>query len=405
MSRRPISRSPDLRRLEAEGHTVSLAGGKLVVRDVPFVDTTATVHYDGILVMPLTLAGDIAQPPGDHTASFAGGIPCDASGSELSKMINGRGKNDLGNGIVADCTFSMKPTVNNGKYADFYEKVTKYIAAIAGHAVSIDLRATARRYRPVVPDADDEGPFKYLDTASSRAGIDALNERLKSERLAIIGVGGTGEYILDFVAKTHVGEIHLFDGDRFLTHNAFRGPGAPTLEELNEAPLKVSHFSRIYGNLRAGIVPHPYGITAANVEELRAMTFVFIAIDSAPAKEPIVGALLSFGIPFIDVGMGVSEVNGTLTGVVRTTFATPEKHDHVATHIKFTDTGFEGDYRSNIQIVELNARNATDAVIRWKKYRGFYADMSSEHSSAFSIASNHVVNEESCTLQINRDPR
>ena len=38
--------------------------------------------------------------------------------------------------------------------------------------------------------------------------------------------------------------------------------------------------------------------------------------------------------------------------------------------------------RRNIQIAELNARNASDAVIRWKKYRGIYADMTGEQSSA-----------------------
>jgi hypothetical protein len=286
----------------------------------------------------------------------------------------------------------MKPKTNDGKYGDLHEKVSKYIAAISGHAAALDATATARGYKPVVPDKDD-GPFKYLDTASSRAGIDALNDKLNNERVAIIGLGGTGEYILDFVAKTHVREIHPFDGDTYLTHNAFRGPGAPTLDDLNAAPLKVDHFTAIYRNMRTGIVPHPYGITAGNVQELRDMTFVFLAIDDAPAKKPIVDALLEMGIPFIDVGMGVNEVAGRLTGVVRTTIATPDDHDHVADHVKFIDTGFDGDYRRNIQIAELNARNASDAVIRWKKYRGIYADMTDEQTSAFSIATNHVVNE------------
>ncbi|MBA2610142.1 MAG: ThiF family adenylyltransferase [Actinobacteria bacterium] len=392
MSRRPISRSEDLQRLEADGYTLAIVGGKLVVSNVPFVNAKATVRHDGALVMALTLAGDVAQPPDDHTASFVGGIPCDRHGRELTKIINSRAKSDLGGGVVVDCTFSMMPNTNGGRYPNLYEKVTKYIAAISGHATAQDSSATARVYKPVVPDEDD-GPFKYLDTASSRAGIDALNEKLKGERVAIIGLGGSGEYILDFVVKTHVEEIHPFDEDIYLTHNAFRGPGAPTLEELDAAPLKVDHFTAIYSNMRTGILPHPYAITAENVSELRDMTFVFLAIDDAPAKKPIVDALLEMGIPFIDVGMGVNEVGGKLTGVVRTTIVTPDDRDHVADHIKFIDVGFDDDYRRNIQIAELNARNASDAVIRWKKFRGIYADMTGEHTSAFSIATNHVVNE------------
>lgn len=396
MSRRPISHSPDLRRLEADGYTLLIVGGKLVVRDVPFVDATRTIQRDGVLVMPLTLAGDVAQPPDDHTASFGGGIPCDRDGHELSKIINGRGTNDLGGGIVVDCTFSMKPKINDGRYRNFHDKVITYVAAISGHAAALDPEVTARLHRPVVDDPDS-GPFKYADTAGSRAGIDALNERLRAERVGIIGLGGTGEYIFDFVTKTHVEDIHIFDPDRYFSHNAFRGPGAPSLEELNEMPFKVDHFAAIYSRMRSGIVTHPYAIADSNVHELEQLTFVFIAIDDAPAKEVIVSALIRHGIPFIDVGMGVNEVNGRLSGVLRTTTVTPEQHDHVSTHIKFAELAFDGDYRTNIQIAELNARNASDAVIRWKKYRGVYADLLGEHSSSFSVASNHVINEVAAT--------
>jgi tRNA A37 threonylcarbamoyladenosine dehydratase len=47
-------------------------------------------------------------------------------------------------------------------------------------------------------------------------------------------MGGTGSYILDLVAKTAVMEIHLFDGDDFNQHNAFRAPGAASLEDLEK---------------------------------------------------------------------------------------------------------------------------------------------------------------------------
>lgn len=394
MSRRPISRSADLRRLEAEGYTISIVGGKLVVEDLPFVDEAGVAHRGGRLVMPLTLAGDVARAPADHTASFVGGIPCDRHGVPLSKIINGRGPNDLGDGIVVDCTFSMKPLKNGGVYGDFYEKVTNYVAAISPHAVDVDPDANAAIFRPVVPDDDDGSPFNYLDTASSRAGIDAVNGKLVGERVGTVGLGGSGEYILDFVAKTRVEQIEVWDGDDFLTHNAFRAPGAPTIDELNAAPRKVDHFVGIYSRMRRGIVGHPYFLDEGNLVEVRECTFVFLAIDDADAKAPIVAALVDWQIPFIDVGMGIELVDGRLTGVVRTTLVTPEKSDHAHSRIATTSAGVEGEYRSNIQIAELNARNASDAVIRWKKYRGVYADIEGEHFSALSIATNHVVNDD-----------
>ena len=72
------------------------------------------------------------------------------------------------------------------------------------------------------PDPEDS-VFLYEDTASSHAlDIVAINAKLKPLRIVIVGLGGTGSYVLDFVAKTPVKEIHLFDGDTFLQHNAFR---------------------------------------------------------------------------------------------------------------------------------------------------------------------------------------
>ena len=235
MSQRPIVRSDDLRRLRADGYTISLVGGNLIVRDVPFVDSSGAVHDDGVLVMPVTLSGDTAQKPPDHTAYFVGQVPCYAAGKPLHKIINNTSPKDLGGGFTACCYFSAKP--RTGNYRDFYDKVTTYVALVSGPAQLLQPDVTARRHRPVAADVDD-GPFNYVDTASSRAGIDAINDRIRGDRIGIIGLGGTGEYILDLIAKTPVAEIHTFDGDRFLTHNAFRGPGAPTLEQLEAAPTK-----------------------------------------------------------------------------------------------------------------------------------------------------------------------
>lgn len=346
--------------------------------------------------MNLTLAGETTTTPDDHTAYFVGGVPCDTQGAPLEKIINNTNAMDLGDGLVAACYFSAKVMENCvfRNYHDYHEKVTVYVGRISGPATALDPAADARRYRPVAAEGSDDGRFKYIDTASSRAGIDALNRKLAEEILGIIGLGGTGEYVLDYVSKTEVAEIHLFDGDPLLTHNAFRAPGAASLEQLDARPLKVDHFAEVYGNMRYGIVVHPYRIDGDNVGELEQLTFAFVAIDDAAAKEPIVQALMKLGIPFIDVGMGVEMIDGRLTGILRTTTGTPEKVDHVELLISFADTTMDDDYRSNIQIAELNAMNAALAVIRWKKHRKIYADIGTEHHSAFSIATNHIVNTE-----------
>ena len=389
MSQRPIGRSADLQRLRADGYTIALLGGLLVVRDIPYVDTTGTVHDDGILVMPLVLSGDTAQAPSDHTAHFVGGVPCDRDGAPLDKIINNTDSQQLAEGLIASCYFSAKPH-GTGCYKDFHDKVTTYVAHISSPAQALECDVTAQRHRPVPAELDD-GPFAYTDTASSRAGIDVINDRVRDERIGIIGLGGTGVYTLDLIAKTRVAQIHPFDRDRFLTHNAFRAPGAPTLAELEELPFKVERFTAIYSNMHRGIIPHPYDIDAANVDELRELTFVFICIDDNEAKKPIFAALEEYGIPFIDVGMGVDEVAGKLTGIIRTTTSTPAKRSHIEARVP-AGTVIDDEYRTNIQIAELNALNAALAVIRWKKERGIYADLEREHHSLYAISGNHLTN-------------
>ena len=391
---RPIARSEDLARLRAEGYTLRIAGGKLVVDDVPFADNGRSVRR-GSLVMPLTLAGETTVAPQDHTASFVGGIPCDATGTPLNSIINNTNASDLGDGLVASCYFSAKP-VGSGRYENYYEKVTTYVGHISSPAAAIDVTATAKVHRPVPATEEDEGPFKYIDTASSRAGIEAITEKLKPERLAIVGLGGSGEYILDFTAKTRAGDIHLFDGDRFYSHNAFRGPGAPSLAQLGAAPFKVDYFAQLYSNMRTGIVAHPFHIDGANCDELRGMTFVFIAVDHAPSKKPIIAGLEERRIPFVDVGMGLHAVDGRLTGVVRATASTSAQRAHVyeGARISFSDADVDNDYSTNIQIAELNALNAALAVIWWKKHRGVYADLEHEHHMTYSIDGNHLLNED-----------
>jgi hypothetical protein len=343
--------------------------------------------------MPLTLSGDQAQPPPDHTAFFVGHVPCDATGRPLHKIINNTTSKDLGSGLIACCYFSAKPQTGPKNYTDFYQKVATYVALIASPAQAVKPDVTAMRHRPIATEADD-GPFNYIDTASSRAGIDAINDRLRGHRIGIVGLGGSGEYILDLAAKTTVAEIHTFDGDRFLTHNAFRGPGAPTLEELDGAPYKVDHFAAIYSKMHRGIVPHSYYIDETNTDELHAFDFVFIAIDDGNAKKLVVEALELFGLPFIDVGMGIEEVNGKLTGILRTTTSTSDQRGHFSERVSFGGGRDADDYRSNIQIAELNALNAALAVIRWKKHLGIYADLEGEHHSCYAIDGNHIVNDE-----------
>ncbi|MEU3985849.1 ThiF family adenylyltransferase [Streptomyces sp. NPDC026672] len=387
------SRSPDLKRLQDEGFEVEVKDGHLLVHHVPYVAADRTVQF-GVLVSELTLAGDVTTTPATHTVHFSGGAPCDGTGEPLRKIINST-TNDVLAGVQTTCMFSSKP-VGTGVYADYYEKITAYVAILSSPAHTLDPDATAQTYR-VVPSEPQGSVFRYADTASSRAGIGAVTQRLAAvENVAIVGLGGTGAYILDLLAKTPVARIHLFDGDRFLQHNAFRAPGAPSEEELQGAPLKVDYYADLYGKMRTGIVPHPMFVDETSIEELRGMDFVFLALDKGAIKRPLVGRLEEYDIRFIDVGMGVLVSDTSLTGLLRVTTSVPGQRSHVheRQRIPFVDSDEDNAYASNIQIAELNAMNASLAVVRFKKVYGFYVDLEREHHSVYQLDGNVLTNED-----------
>jgi len=388
MSQQLINRNPDLRKLREEGYNVEIRAGYLLVKDVPYVNSRREVKR-GILVSTLTLAGDVTTTPDTHVAYFAGDHPCLSDGREIDQIKNPGGGKELAKGVVVNHTFSAKP---HEPYPDYHAKMTTYVAMFEGQAQVIEPAVTARTSPVVSPDEDDDTVFNYIDTASSRAEIDLITQKLAIPKVAIVGLGGTGSYVLDLVAKTPVKEIHLFDGDVFLTHNTFRSPGAPSIEELRAKPGKVAYLHSIYSKMRRGIVVHAEYIGPENVELLRDVQFVFLCLDRGTTKNLIVQRLEEFGIPFVDVGMGVYATANKLGGILRVTTSTPEQRDHFRKWAPFSDGDAHNDYALNLQIAELNALNAALAVIKWKKLFGFYLDLDREHHCTYTIDGNALEN-------------
>lgn len=392
MSQQLISRSPDLKRLRDEGYDVEVRGGHLLIKRVPYVNSSKDIKF-GTLVSTLSLTDNVTILPDTHVVNFAGDHPCHKDGSEIVQIKHSSNRQELDRGLVVDHMFSSKPTT--GAYKDYYEKMTTYAAILASPAQSIDPAVTAKTF-PVIESQEEESVFNYIDTASSRAGIAAVTRKLELRTIGIVGLGGTGSYVLDLVAKTPVREIHLFDGDTFSQHNAFRSPGAPSVDELRTQLQKVAYWKEQYSRMRRNIVAHDFYIDGSNVDCLREMEFVFLCLDRGGVKKLIVDKLEEWGTPFVDVGMGIELVDEALYGVLRITTSTVKKREHVKAknRIPFSDGDGNDDYARNIQIADLNALNATLAVIKWKKLSGFYGDFDKEYYSTYTIDGNMLVNED-----------
>jgi hypothetical protein len=144
--------------------------------------------------------------------------------------------------------------------------------------------------------------------------------------------------------------------------------------------------------MRKSIFTHPYFIDENNLVELEQIGFVFLCMEGI-SKKVIVDFLVERKIPFIDVGIGVSNENNRLSGLARVTLSTATFHDHLPARINFSE-GAGNEYSQNIQIADMNALNAALAVIRWKRLREFYADYSNEYSITYGIDTNTFTNDD-----------
>ena len=389
MSHELINHNEDLKQLQSEGYDVEIHEAYLIVNHIPYVGDGKQVRF-GSIVSELKLAGNSTVKPDKHVALWVGDYPCDHEGVQLTNLVNESKQIQIRDGLVTSHSFSQKPSPEG--YDDYYHKMTTYIQILQSHAQALDPEVTALAWRSETL-TDEESVFCYPDSASNRAGITSINEKLKKNRVAIIGLGGTGSYVLDLIAKTPVEEIHLFDSDNLSQHNAFRSPGAPSSDDLRKRVTKVEWFAEIYSRMHKGIIPHPQRIDESNISELNSMTMVFLCVDNDESRRLIVDYLIENKITFIDVGIGLYNEKNALGGSVRITTCTPSVSAHNTTRIPYGGSG-DNEYATNIQISEMNALNAALAVIKWKKMCKFYHDYECEHNALYQVATNRIANNE-----------
>lgn len=385
------SHNDDLRRLMEKGYAVAVDSKCLVVRDIPYLDSELKLRT-GAFVTKLVFTDLDHVVQEDHQVFFAGGVPHGLNGQPIPNLGGGTVQFPLSDtcaDIVVERSFSNKP-VKEGRFQDFFDKIESYTSIIAGPAIE-SFGATPYTFRACDEIAPEE-VFKIHDTMTSRAGISELSAKFNQEVVAVIGLGGTGSYVLDFLVKTPVREIRAFDLDPFHVHNTFRSPGRLDLGELGKSKAEV--YKDRYENFRHGLSITPKFVDASCAEDMDGVTFAFVCVDKGPSRAGIFELLLSMGIPFIDVGMGLNRKHGPLNGMLRTTYYSAERGRETRDmQLAELSENPENLYRTNIQIGELNALNACMAVIRYKQLHGFYLEEEPIFHSIFRIADLKVISE------------
>lgn len=379
-----VNHNADIRRLVEKGYALSFdSTNHLVVRDIPYLDCEGSLKI-GAFVTKVEFIDKQCVKQHDHQIFFAGSVPYGLDGQPVPNLGGGPCTVPLSKAsedVVVERSFSNKPR-KTGKYEDFFDKIESYANQICAPAREKH-GATWLTFNVRNEEIPPDSVFKIHDTLTSLAEIGDLSDKLRNDVIAIIGLGGTGSYILDFISKTPVKEIRGFDLDNFHVHNAFRSPGRLNPDAEFGKPKADIYASR-YESLREGLSLTKKYVDSSSGEYFKGVTFAFVCVDKGESRSGIFDLLLGMQIPFIDVGIGLKRKDGPLKGTVRTTYYSTEYG------LKVRDKGYaemvappDDLYRSNIQTAELNALNAALAVIRFKQLRGFYLDELSYHHAVF----------------------
>lgn len=239
----------------------------------------------------------------DHQVFFAGSTPHGLDGRPIPNLGGSLTQLALSEAcidVVVQRSFSNKPRIS-GKFTDFFDKIESYVGIISGPAMDLH-NANPYTFR-VSEGTAPNSVFNFNDTLTSRAEITDLSAKFANDVIAIIGLGGTGAYVLDFLVKTAVREIRAFDLDLLHVHNAFRSPGRLEAAELGKPKAEIYH-SR-YDSFRTGLSIQRKFVDASCTTDLEGVTFAFVCVDKGSSRSVVFDLLLEKGIPFIDVGMGV----------------------------------------------------------------------------------------------------
>lgn len=368
MLQKLVNHNGDFQRLLQKGYAIALDSNCLVVRDIPYLDEKGELCL-GAIVCKLVFTDNEHAIQEDHQIYFAGSHPYGLDGKLIPNLAGGPHSMPLASAdVVVQRSMSNKPP---GGYPDHFAKIESYVTILSGPAMERH-GATPLTFRSVETEAE-ASVFKFKDTLTSRAEISDLAKLFKNEVVAIIGLGGTGSYVLDFLAKTPVARILGFDNDLYHVHNAFRSPG--TLDESELDRPKTEVYQGRYENFREGLALVGKSVDLSCEDDLTDVTFAFVCVDKGSSRREIFDLLMKLEIPFIDVGMGLNRKQTAINGMLRTTYYEPGNAQAMRDR-SLADLSDDPDdeYRVNVQISELNALNACLAVIRYKQLMGFYLD-------------------------------
>ncbi|MDE2902981.1 MAG: ThiF family adenylyltransferase [Chloroflexota bacterium] len=375
--------------VSTESEVVRAAGVHCLLRDGDVGTCTIETSYDPSSGKPTSRLGGADHAVRITTDAAQDGLVYHADGTPIGNHIGGDGRTWSIVSIKKGSQVSPEEDSSAGDLIHRYAKQIVGAVSAAGYSDTAFLTAP--------------NPFKILNTFEARTAIGPVQNRIRGQSIAIIGLGGTGAYVLDLVAKTPVEEIHLLDSDYVEWHNFMRAPGAPTADEIesvrNKNLRKVDYYHAKYSSLRTGIIPHAVRVDSPSVfhEFIRdhPVDFAFVCIDQltdgdSARQDAVYRALTEAEVPFIDSGVSITVDDGAVRGTITTS---AYDSGSLAWEHAIPNARVKGDvvgYR-NVQLPEVNASAASLAVMEWRRYTNQYVDESESFLHKFRLEKPRII--------------
>lgn len=142
-----------------------------------------------------------------------------------------------------------------------------------------------------------EFPSRYDRNRSSLS--EEQQRRLAASSVLVLGCGGVGGYVIEYLARTGVGTIYAADGDAFEPSNLNR---QLLSTEANLGTSKAGAALERVREINSGVrlVPLPFRITEENAAEtVRKADAVADCLDDPAAKLICARAASEAGVPFV----------------------------------------------------------------------------------------------------------
>ena len=307
-----------------------------------------------------------------HTASIRGlsnGRLYDRSGVEFTAGVIGR----------SDSSLVLSIKIKGHEYEDAWEALNNYVKQI--YALFLGRSASVGESTP--------RPYTFGVLGDQRPEAVEWRSLLAQERVAIVGLGGVGAWIADFVVKADPREVHSWDYDCIEPKNILRMPGGLDPKIWIGKP-KAEWFQETYSITHTNVHGHDIKVLPENMHEvIDKTTFAFIAVDCADDRMMVCDTLANAEIPFVVVGLSPVRKEKRVKVSIRIITG----HVGVSSWkeaVPQVGQAGQDDYGS-LDLPDVYAMAAGWAIQSWRKMRGQFWQEQNEECLDYSAGNQFLI--------------